>query len=76
MNLWIVILVASQIAGTVGPLPYGIDECLLRVAKHNGELSDDIRLSCRWSVERPTTTGEFAGTNEIVIDPSELKGDQ
>lgn len=36
-KLWIVILIFGHVEGTVGPLPYGVNECRNRVAVMNAE---------------------------------------
>ncbi len=64
MNLFIVIYIAGQIGGTVGPLPYGMEECQLRAATQwskgdpnivtpQGYTMQDIRLTCGWHEVRP-----------------------
>ena len=37
MKLWFVVYIGSQIGGSVGPLPYDMDECLRRAAEKNAE---------------------------------------
>lgn len=64
LKLYIVIYVTGQIAGTVGPLPYGVEECEKRTQAHmakvdptivtpDGYSAKDVRLSCEWHILRP-----------------------
>jgi hypothetical protein len=65
VKLWMVIYLAGQIVGTVGPLPYDEPECVRRVvdkmagADHSvttpeGYTIHDVRLVCEWHDERPS----------------------
>lgn len=38
MNLFIVVYVGAQVAGSAGPLPYGLGECHARAAEMHSEL--------------------------------------
>lgn len=64
MKLYIVVYIAGLIGGTVGPLPYGPDECARRVAEQHAALNRDlttpqgftwrdIRFECEWHAVRP-----------------------
>ncbi len=68
MKLWIVFYLAGNLAGTVGPLPYGIEECRERIVPHIEEANQgiakhpelghkpgDFTGECRFSDERPET---------------------
>lgn len=37
MKLWLILYAGSQIGGSWGPLPYGVDECRERAAEMNTE---------------------------------------
>lgn len=63
-KLYIVIYIAGQIGGTVGPLPYGIDECRLRAAAQyatmdpkvvtpEGITARDVMFACEFHIIRP-----------------------
>lgn len=64
MKLYMIIYVAGLIGGTVGPLPYGMDECERRVGgmkdgadrsviSPEGYTADDIHFVCEWHTVRP-----------------------
>jgi hypothetical protein len=66
MKLYIVIYLAGLIGGTIGPLPYDMEECQRRVAAEmaqvdptittpNGFSAKDVRLACEWHEVRPGT---------------------
>lgn len=38
MKLWIVMTLMGKLASTIGPLPYGMDECAVRVAEKSAEV--------------------------------------
>lgn len=42
MNLWIVVYSGFHVAGSVGPLPYDMNECLARAAEKNTELQAQV----------------------------------
>ncbi len=60
MNLFIIIYSgANLIIGTVGPLPYGINECTRRVtsmqeqADAKPDIAQGMRFKCEWTETRP-----------------------
>lgn len=64
MKLFMVIYFAGQIGGTVGPLPYGIEECRTRAADimsnakqdvvtPEGYTARDVKFECEFHRERP-----------------------
>lgn len=65
LKLWIVIYVAGQLAVSLGPLPYGMEECKQRIAAEKAHGPDhpeflgnydwdrDIRFACELHAERP-----------------------
>lgn len=64
MKLYIVIYLAGLVGGTVGPLPYGFDECQRRAAEKQAEAdpsvvtpqgyrASDVKLVCEWHSTRP-----------------------
>lgn len=63
-DLYIMMYMDDKVGGTVGPLPYGLDECLARAAHEYGMMRDDLvtpdghskkdfRLACERHHERP-----------------------
>lgn len=44
MHLWLVIRIFGNVAMSVGPLPYGIDECEVRRAERDAE-TDQIFIA-------------------------------
>lgn len=67
MKLWLIVYVAGQIGMTVGPLPYGMDECLSRADDKLAEIHEEskgnttketvaatITIKCEWNELRPT----------------------
>ena len=66
MKLWMVIYITGQVAGSIGPLPYGEDECLRRSADRANQCTnspkalpltcEDIAFKCENSDTRPQTT--------------------
>lgn len=65
MKLFMVIYFAGQVAGSVGPLPYGIEECRQRsadilahgnkdVTTSEGIRLNDVKFDCQFLNERPT----------------------
>lgn len=63
-KLYIVIYLAGHIGGTVGPLPYGFEECDRRAAEQmatadpsvvtpQGYRASDVKLVCEWHETRP-----------------------
>ena len=74
-KLWIVIYLVGEIAGTVGPLPYAIDECEKRavttqnqfdplVLLQEGYLPGDLQFKCEWHIVRPQTAEKFGPIKE------------
>lgn len=64
MKLYLVIYMAGLIGGTVGPLPYGIEECHSRASEILAQLDQsvitpqgftakDVRLECEFHDTRP-----------------------
>ena len=64
MKLYMVIYLAGQIVGTVGPLPYDAKLCEQRAAEKMAEAdhtvttpegftTKDVRLTCEWHAIRP-----------------------
>ena len=64
MKLWIIIYLAGELVGSVGPLPYGPDECEKRIAEKMAEANHDVvtpggfttkdvRLACEYRDARP-----------------------
>lgn len=71
MKLWLIVYVAGQIGMTVGPLPYGMDECLVRADDKLAEIHDESRgnvtketvaatitIKCEWSELRPAPASD------------------
>ena len=69
MQLFMVIYITGLIGGTVGPLPYGFDECEARAAAATREAAQqvsvvtpsgvtgrDVRLACEYHSVRPANT--------------------
>lgn len=67
-HLYMMIYLAGQLVGTVGPLPYDMDECLYRADKkwHEGKpdvvtpdglTMRDIKLTCEYHESRPKPEG-------------------
>lgn len=65
MNLFFVIYVAGVLGGTVGPLPYGMEECQRRAAEMwsgfkpgvltpEGLTRDDVVFKCEFHDQRPS----------------------
>lgn len=65
MNLFLVIYIAGLVGGTVGPLPYGVEECRGRAADLWSELKpgvltpegftrDDVAFKCEFHDQRPS----------------------
>lgn len=66
MKLYMVIYFAGVIGGTVGPLPYGIEECQDRAAEimaganqdvvtPDGYTARDVKFECEFHEQRPVT---------------------
>lgn len=64
MKLFMVIYIVGQIGGTVGPLPYGMEECQRRAAEMwldgkpdvrtpEGFTRDDVAFKCEFHDQRP-----------------------
>lgn len=57
MKLWFVILtLAGEVGGTVGPVPYDIDECQHRVAEWTADAAEhhvELKFECRFATVRP-----------------------
>lgn len=64
MNAYVVIYVAGMIGATVGPLPYGKDQCEFRVKEIletsgpnvvtvDGYSAKDIKIACEYHKKRP-----------------------
>jgi hypothetical protein len=64
MSLFMVIYIAGQVGATVGPLPYGIEECERQAAEKVAEGNEhaatpegytlrDIRIACEFHAEPP-----------------------
>jgi hypothetical protein len=64
MKLFVVIYIAGQIGGTVGPVPYDMDECRVRAAEMYGTIDpatrtpqgitkQDVRFECELHAQRP-----------------------
>lgn len=64
MKLWMIVYLAGQIVGSIGPLPYGMDECVLRaddqmsaldhsIITEEGYTAEDVGFSCEWRDEHP-----------------------
>lgn len=58
LKLFMVLVASGQIGGTWGPLPYDMDECLIRREEFQERLSvheqtKDWKLSCEWHTKRP-----------------------
>jgi hypothetical protein len=64
VKLFMVIYIVGKIGGTVGPLPYGIDECEIRAADMlagldktvvtpEGHRASDVEFKCEWHAQRP-----------------------
>jgi hypothetical protein len=64
MKLFVIIYIAGQIGATVGPVPYGMDECRVRAAEMydtidpnvrtpEGVMKHDVRFECEMHAERP-----------------------
>jgi hypothetical protein len=73
-NLWIVIRLKGDIGGTVGPLPYDIDECQRRaseltenadqhVVTPQGYSVKDVSITCEFHEQRPGYTGRWTPNN-------------
>lgn len=62
MKLWAVILYFSgEVGGSIGPLPYEMNECEERIISMNETLIRDnkpIRFVCQFHSERPKITKE------------------
>ena len=65
MSLFLVIYILGKVGGTVGPLPYGADECKTRAAEMVAEARDnpaskirlaDVRIVCEFHAVRPANT--------------------
>lgn len=65
MKLFMIIYLAGNMVGTIGPLPYDMDECLHRAEKlwksgdhgavtKQGFTTRDVRFACEYHNERPT----------------------
>jgi hypothetical protein len=55
-TLWLVIYQTGLIGGTVGPLPYEIEQCKERAAEMQAKAdfkSIPLRFSCEFHFERP-----------------------
>lgn len=63
-KLYILIYIAGHVGATVGPLPYGEEECSRRIAEEYAQIDStivtadgfskkDIRYACEWHAERP-----------------------
>jgi hypothetical protein len=70
-KLWIVVRIAGDVGGTVGPLPYGMEECQYRAAHFmdyadphvvtpQGYMVKDVSFTCEWHPRRPGFTGRWA----------------
>lgn len=58
MNLFMVLIVAGQVSGTWGPLPYDMGECLSRQVEMQEEFAQHDRTKewkavCEWHTKRP-----------------------
>lgn len=62
LKLWIVIYnLSGGIGGTIGPLPYGMNECLERIALINKQIlleGKPIKFLCEYHEERPKDKDE------------------
>lgn len=64
MKLFMIIYLAGQVGGAIGPLPYGVEECRSRadeliasadptVETPEGYTLEDLRIACEFHEERP-----------------------
>lgn len=67
-KLYILIYLAGKLVGTIGPLPYGMDECHERIAekmatvnsdefKRRAARESDLNLRCEFHETRPRIEG-------------------
>ncbi len=62
MKLWMLIVIFGQVTGTVGPLPYDMDECWSRI--------DDMRLNMAADQSEGRTAiidGRMATPDDITL---------
>jgi hypothetical protein len=63
-KLYVLIYLAGKLVGTIGPLPYEMDECLERSSekmtiinrdtfKRDGSHANDLELRCEYRLTRP-----------------------
>lgn len=64
MKIFMIIYIAGKIGMTIGPLPYGLEECIVRAADimaqanpqvitPEGYTSKDVSIECELHFERP-----------------------
>jgi hypothetical protein len=73
MKLWFIIYLYGQLAGSIGPLPYDMEECQGRLAEIRVDLANrpdqvidrtklkpnDIKFDCLESKTRPECNGDY-----------------
>lgn len=72
MKLWIVFFLAGQPAMTIGPLPYGIEECRERIGEHIREANEGIAKHPEIGHKPGDFTGEcrFSETRPALKNPA------
>lgn len=64
MKLFMIIYLGANLAGSIGPLPYGIEECRLRIQQKLREIAsdpeaqalavkEDLKLRCEYRTGHP-----------------------
>lgn len=68
MMLWIMVYVAGTLGGTIGPLPYGMDECQHRAAEETTAMrrhvfpASHVTFVCEWHARRPELPTDKGGS--------------
>lgn len=42
MSVWMIVYMMGQIGGSIGPVPYGMDECERRAAERNAQVQAQV----------------------------------
>lgn len=65
MKLFIVIYFGSLIGGSVGPLPYGMEECADRVAQKHATMERQLALGVNAVTGAPFTPEQIETANSL-----------